>query len=146
MRVDTMFAAIRRKRSQECIPPLAIFGSDCSMRSPNRRGDPMQTSYEQNTSTDNGQQWREGRVARSIERQTAKVPSDVFLWAALAAMGGSLAAQIVGMRSGMKMMGMGGMTTRAPLSTFIGQWVPTLLLLGVYNKIVKVHGSDRSDR
>ena len=108
----------------------------------------MQTSYE-NTSTDNGQQWREGRVARGIERQTAKVPSDVFLWAALAAMGGSLAAQIVGMRKSMRLMGlggMGGMHTRAPLSTFIGQWVPTLLLLGVYNKIVKVHGSDRMDR
>jgi hypothetical protein len=105
----------------------------------------MQTSYE-NTSTDNGQQWREGRVARGIERQTAKIPSDVFLWGAIVAMGGSLAAQIVGMRSSGKMMGLGGMHTRAPLSTFIGQWVPTLLLLGVYNKIVKVAGSDRMER
>ncbi len=25
---------------------------------------------------------------------------------------------------------------------FIGQWVPTLLLLGTYNKIVKLLGSD----
>jgi hypothetical protein len=25
---------------------------------------------------------------------------------------------------------------------FVGHWVPTLLLLGVYNKLVKLHGSD----
>ena len=106
----------------------------------------MQTNYEQSTSTDNGQKWREGRVARGIERQTARIPSDVFLWGAILAMGGSLAAQVVGMRRGTRRLGMGGMYTRAPLSTFIGQWVPTLLLLGVYNKIVKVSGSDRFDR
>ena len=34
-------------------------------------------------------------------------------------------------------------TRRGQLSLFIGQWAPTLLLLGVYNKIVKVMG--RSD-
>jgi len=28
--------------------------------------------------------------------------------------------------------------------TIVGMWVPSLLLLGVYNKIVKVGGSDRS--
>jgi len=106
----------------------------------------MQTKYEQSTSTDNGQKWREGRVARGIERQTARIPSDVFLWGAILAMGGSLAAQVVGMRRSTRRLGMGGMHTRAPLSTFIGQWVPTLLLLGVYNKIVKVSGSDRFDR
>jgi hypothetical protein len=27
----------------------------------------------------------------------------------------------------------------------VGEWVPTILLLGVYNKIVKVAGSDRFD-
>ena len=31
-------------------------------------------------------------------------------------------------------------------STFVGQWAPTFLLLGIYNKLVKQHGSDRSDR
>ena len=29
------------------------------------------------------------------------------------------------------------------LSSFIGQWAPTLLVLGLYNKIVKVAGHDR---
>jgi hypothetical protein len=27
-------------------------------------------------------------------------------------------------------------------ATFVGQWAPTLLILGVYNKIVKIEGSD----
>ena len=74
---------------------------------------------------------REGPVARNIERQTAKLPSDFFLWGALGAMGLSLAMQGTG---------------RPHRAQFIGQWVPTLLLLGVYNKIVKVAGSDRFDR
>ncbi len=25
---------------------------------------------------------------------------------------------------------------------FIGQWVPTILILGLYNKLVKLQGSD----
>ncbi len=29
------------------------------------------------------------------------------------------------------------------VSNFIGQWAPTLLILGLYNKIVKVAGHDR---
>jgi hypothetical protein len=28
---------------------------------------------------------------------------------------------------------------------FVGQWVAPFLLLGVYNKLVKVAGSDRTD-
>jgi hypothetical protein len=28
---------------------------------------------------------------------------------------------------------------------FVGQWAPTFLILGLYNKIVKTHGSDRLD-
>jgi hypothetical protein len=87
------------------------------------------------TSTNQGKH-REGRVARAIERQTAKLPSDMFLWAAGAAMAGSLISQIIGYGRGRRTL------ERAPLSTFIGQWVPTFLLFGVYNKLVKMHGSD----
>jgi hypothetical protein len=39
---------------------------------------------------------REGKVARAIEQQTAKLPSDMFLWAALGSMGASLALGIAG--------------------------------------------------
>ena len=28
-------------------------------------------------------------------------------------------------------------------SLFVGQWAPSFLILGVYNKLVKVAGSDR---
>jgi len=108
----------------------------------------MQTSYDTTTPTGENLR-REGRVARSIERQTAKIPSDVFLWGAMLAMGASATAQILGSvkQTRMGMLGRGMMTGRvAPWSMFIGQWVPTLLLLGVYNKIVKVSGSDRFER
>ena len=72
----------------------------------------------------------EGRIATMIEDQTAKLPSDTFLWAAL----GSMVISLVFAMSGKRDMG-----------TFIGQWVPTLLIFGLYNKIVKTHGNDRTD-
>jgi len=70
---------------------------------------------------------REGRVARSIEQQTAKLPSDAFLWSALGAIGGSLVLRLTG---------------KAEAANFVGQWAPTLLIFGMYNKMVKLHGSD----
>lgn len=94
---------------------------------------------------------REGPVARAIEKQTSKLPSDLFLWAAGAALVGSMTFQVIGMTR--KVNNIGGSffsgvraQPRAPLATFVGQWVPTLLLLGIYNKIVKVAGSDRITR
>lgn len=68
----------------------------------------------------------EGPIARTIERQTAKLPSDVFLWAAIGAIGGSLVLQTMGKKN---------------VSNFVGQWAPTILILGLYNKLVKVAGS-----
>ena len=69
----------------------------------------------------------EGAVARAIEQQTAKLPSDIFLWLAA----GSIAASAT-----LKIMG------RDKDAIFVGQWPPTFLILGLYNKIVKVLGSD----
>jgi hypothetical protein len=74
---------------------------------------------------------REGPVARAIESETAKLPSDVWLWGSLASMAVSLGLQLSGSRK-----------TKA-VSNFIGQWAPTLLILGLYNKLVKVAGHDR---
>lgn len=74
---------------------------------------------------------REGSVARAIERRTARLPSDVFLWGALGSMALSLALQL---RSGVE---------KKEVSNFIGMWVPTLLIFGLYNKIVKTAGHDR---
>jgi hypothetical protein len=72
----------------------------------------------------------EGRVAKTIEDQTAKLPSDTFLWIAVGAMTASATLQIMGNRHA---------------SLFVGQWAPTLLILGLYNKLVKQLGSDRSE-
>lgn len=73
----------------------------------------------------------EGKVAKTIEQQTAKLPSDVWLWAALGSMGVSLFLRNRGKKD---------------QSLFVGQWAAPLLLLGVYNKLVKIGGSDRTDR
>ena len=73
----------------------------------------------------------EGKVARSIEEQTAKLPSDTFLWAAGASIAASAMLQVMGNRQA---------------SVFVGQWAPTLLILGLYNKLVKQLGSDFTDR
>ena len=70
---------------------------------------------------------REGTIARSIEQQTAKLPSDTFLWAAIGSIGASLVLQMMNKREH---------------ANFIGQWAPTLLILGLYNKMVKLHGSE----
>jgi len=70
---------------------------------------------------------REGTVARSIEQQTAKLPSDLFLWTAVGSIAASLTFNISGKRHA---------------ALFVGQWAPTFLLLGIYNKLVKLHGSE----
>jgi hypothetical protein len=92
---------------------------------------------------------REGTIARQIEERTARVPSDVYLWVAAAAMGASVTFQVIGMLRGPRRELAGGWFGHRPrasasLATFVGQWVPSLLLLGIYNKIVKVAGSDRA--
>jgi len=74
---------------------------------------------------------REGPVARTIEQQTSKLPSDTFLWAALGSMGISLAMLMFGQEK---------------KANFVGHWAPTLLILGLYNKMVKLHGSDADAR
>ena len=71
---------------------------------------------------------KEGPVAIAIEEQTAKLPSDIFLWAALGSMAVSLSFQIAGVKS---------------KSIFVGQWAAPFLLLGVYNKLVKLQGHDK---
>jgi hypothetical protein len=70
---------------------------------------------------------REGPIARTIEQQTAKLPSDTFLWAALGSMGLSAIMQMSG---------------KQKFSNFVGLWAPTFLMFGLYNKIVKLQGSD----
>ena len=72
----------------------------------------------------------EGPVAKAIEDQTAKLPSDAFLWMAVGSMAVSATMQMMGNKQA---------------SLFVGQWAPTFLIFGLYNKMVKQLGSDRSE-
>ena len=74
--------------------------------------------------------YSEGPVAKAIEKQTARLPSDTFLWMAVASMAASATMQLAGNKH---------------VSVFIGQWAPTFLILGLYNKLVKQLGSDRTE-
>jgi hypothetical protein len=69
----------------------------------------------------------EGKVATAIEEQTAKIPSDVYLWTALGCMAASLTLRILGKKH---------------MSLFIGQWPAPFLIMGLYNKLVKLEGHD----
>ena len=73
---------------------------------------------------------KEGPVAKTIEDQTAKLPSDTYLWLALGAMGASLSLKLMG---------------RNHDALFVGQWAAPFLLFGVYNKLVKQSGHDQED-
>lgn len=70
---------------------------------------------------------REGALAKMIEDQTARLPSDTFLWAAGASIVGAMVLKLSGKHHD---------------SLFVGQWAPTFLILGLYNKLVKVAGSE----
>ena len=89
------------------------------------------------------EKYREGKVAKTIEKQTAKLPSDLFLWGAIGTIGMSLVANLMQPRR----MSLFNVPSRfGQLGVWFGQWTHTLLLLGIYNKIVKVAGgSDRTE-
>ncbi len=77
----------------------------------------------------NNPEHKEGKLAKSIENQTAKLPSDVFLWAAIGSMAISLTLKCLGKK-------------QQHNALFVGQWAAPFLLLGVYNKLVKLEGND----
>jgi hypothetical protein len=74
---------------------------------------------------------REDEFTKTVENYTAAVPSTAYLAVALGAMGVSLGLQLMGRRE---------------VGNFIAQWVPTWLIIGLYNKVVKLEGHDHEDR
>lgn len=72
----------------------------------------------------------EGEVAKTIEKETAKMPSDIFLWTGLSCLGASALLRAVGLTS---------------LGQFFGQVAAPVLIMGLYNKLVKLHGSEGSE-
>lgn len=73
----------------------------------------------------------EDEFTKTLEEYTAAIPSSAFLGVAIAAMGVSLLCQVTG---------------QGKWGNFIAQWVPTWLIIGLYNKVVKVQGHDQTDR
>ena len=61
-------------------------------------------------------------VGQYTEDTMSKLPTDTFLWLS----GASIAASLT-----LKLMG------RDRDALFVGQWAPTFLILGVYNKLIK---------
>lgn len=69
----------------------------------------------------------EDQFTAAIEKSTSKVPSSAYLALALGAMAVSATLQAL---------------NKKHESMFVGQWAAPFLLLGIYNKLVKQHGSD----
>ncbi|HEY1768109.1 MAG TPA: hypothetical protein VGG26_10650 [Terracidiphilus sp.] len=69
----------------------------------------------------------EDQVTAAIEKCTARMPSSSFL---------ALALGVMAVAAGLQF------TSRKHASLFVGQWAAPFLLLGIYNKLVKQHGSD----
>jgi hypothetical protein len=70
---------------------------------------------------------KEGTITKAIESYTSAIPSGTYL---------SLAAGAIGLSAILKLAG------RDKGAQFVGYWVPTILILGLYNKLVKVEASD----
>ena len=75
--------------------------------------------------------YQEGELTKEIEKQTSKLPSDLFLTAAITAMAISFSLKCM---------------KQNHTALFFGQWVAPFLLFGIYNKIVKVEGHDKYER
>lgn len=73
----------------------------------------------------------EDQFTKTIETYTAAIPSSAYLAVAIGAMAFSLMCQVTG---------------QGKWGNFIAQWVPTWLVLGLYNKLVKLEGYDRHHR
>jgi hypothetical protein len=70
---------------------------------------------------------QEDQFTGMLESVTAKIPSSVFIGAAVVSILGSFSFKVA---------------KRHPEALFVGQWVAPFLILGIYNKMVKQHGSD----
>jgi hypothetical protein len=74
-------------------------------------------------------QAQEDQFTSAIEQYTAPIPSSAYLGLAVASILASVTINAV-------------QKEKANPALFVGQWVAPFLLLGIYNKMVKQHGSD----
>ena len=66
----------------------------------------------------------EGKLTAAIEHQTAKLPSMVYLNLAFASIAASLT--------------LAATTRNTEWASFVGLWAPSFMLIGIYNKLVKM--------
>src|SRR4051794_1253470 len=69
----------------------------------------------------------EGELTKMIEQYTSQVPSGFYL---------SLAIGSIGLSAFLRL------SKRHHDALFVGQWVTAFMLMGIYNKLVKLEGSD----
>lgn len=69
----------------------------------------------------------EGKATVAVEKRTSKIPSMVYLCAGLSAL--AVSACMMARR-------------KKSESLLVGQWAAPLLIMGLYNKIVKTEGHD----
>ena len=70
---------------------------------------------------------QEGNATVAVEKKTSKIPSMVYLCAGLSALAASAC-----------------MMCRKSPALLVGQWAAPLLIMGLYNKLVKTEGHDGS--
>lgn len=70
---------------------------------------------------------QEDQFTAAIEKYTSQIPSSVYLGAAIVSILTSLALKAA---------------KKDHAALFVGQWPAPFLILGLYNKLVKQHGSD----
>lgn len=71
----------------------------------------------------------ESRLTKSVQQYAASIPSSAILGAAVGAMVAALVSLLAG---------------RGKWGNFIAQCVPACLLIGLYNKLVKLEGQNRT--
>ena len=73
---------------------------------------------------------QEGKATVAVEKKTSRIPSMVYLRAGLSALAASACMMYRGKKSA---------------ALLVGQWAAPLLIMGLYNKVVKTEGHDRSE-
>lgn len=74
----------------------------------------------------------EGDIAQRIEQQAARVPTISYVGLALASMVTSAVLAVY--------------TERRLLANIVGMWAPSFLLMGIYNKLVRLESEETGVR
>jgi hypothetical protein len=73
----------------------------------------------------------EAKVAKITEMKTKEVPTSIFI---------TLAGAAIALSFGLAMS-----KKKKSWAVFVGQWAPTILLFGIYDKIVKTNATSKEE-